>query len=769
MSSERWERTKQILEEALRLAPERRRSYLDSACGTDPELRVEVESLIASHEEAGSQFLAVGAADVLLATSQNSPMAPANQIIGRYRLLEELGRGGMGQVWLAEQTAPMKRQVALKLIKGGMFDTSALQRFQLERQSLAIMDHPSIAKVFDAGATSDGQPYFVMEYVAGVPITDYCDKKKLKIPERLELFIEVCEGVQHAHQKAIIHRDLKPANILVVEVDGKPLPRIIDFGLAKSTTPDVLGDAQFTMAGSFLGTPGYMSPEQADPNVQDVDTRTDVYSLGAVLYVLLCGSLPFETEQRRKQPLHEALQQLREEDPPRPSTKAGTQNEATKTTAESRGTEPEQLVSSLRGDLDWITMKALERERARRYATPSELVADIRRYLSHEPVQARPASVSYRMQKYVRRHRIGMAVAGILAAVLVAFAAVQSVQLRRITRERDRADRIAQFMTGIFKVSDPNERVGNTVTAREVLDKASKDIDTGLSKDPELQARMMHVMGNAYSNLGLYARAQSLFERSFKISSSAVGQENPETLSTMNDLSWALFQQGRLTEAESLQRKVLEVQRRVLGSENNATLGTAANLAVTLDELGNHAEAEKLQREVFEKRKHLLGTDAFDTLAAMDNLCVMLVHNGKLDEAEKLERETLAIQLRVFGTDNLGTISSMINLAGIQKDMGRDEEAEKLFRQTLDLEGRVLGPDQPETAETKYDLACLLARRGQIEETLSLLRQAVDHGLHPRIALKIENEPDFDSFHADPRFAALVAYAKERAGARKEN
>jgi serine/threonine protein kinase len=203
-----------------------------------------------------------------------------------------------------------------------------------------------------------------MEYVAGVPITDYCDKKKLKIPERLELFIQVCEGVQHAHQKAIIHRDLKPANILVVEVDGKPLPRIIDFGLAKSTTPDVLGDAQFTLAGSFLGTPGYMSPEQADPNVQDVDTRTDVYSLGAVLYVLLCGSLPFGTEQRRNQPLHEALQQLREEDPPRPCTKAGTQNEATKTTAESRGTEPAQLVIWLRGDLDWITMKALERERA---------------------------------------------------------------------------------------------------------------------------------------------------------------------------------------------------------------------------------------------------------------------------------------------------------------------------------------------------------------------------------------------------------------------
>jgi serine/threonine protein kinase len=765
MSTERWEETKRILEEALRLAPERRQAYLNFACGTDRELRAEVESLIASHEEAGSQFLAVAAPDLLLATVQNSPTTPASQVIGRYRLLEELGRGGMGQVWLAEQTAPMKRQVALKLIKGGMFDSSALQRFQSERQSLAIMDHPSIAKVFDAGATPEGQPYFVMEYVPGVPITDYCDKKKLKIPERLELFIQLCEGVQHAHQKAIIHRDLKPANILVVEVDGKPLPRIIDFGLAKGVTPEVLGEAQFTIAGSFLGTPGYMSPEQAEPNVQDVDTRTDVYSLGAVLYVLLSGSLPFETEKRQNQPLHEVLRQLRDEDPPRPSTKVGTRRDSIKNTSDARGAEPKHLVSLLRGDLDWITMKALERDRTRRYATPSELAADIRRYLRHEPVQARPASLSYRVRKYVRRHRIGVAVAGTLVAVLVAFAVVQSVQLRRITRERDRADRIAQFMTGIFKVSDPMERVGNTVTAREVLDKASKDIDAGLSKDPELQARMMHVMGTAYKNLGLQSQAQSLFERSIKVGSAALGPENPETLRTMNDLSWTLFQQGHLAEAEHLQRKVLEIQRRVLGPEHLDTLGTMGQLASTLCDEGNCAEAVKLDREVLEKKKRLLGPEAFDTLVTMDNLSTELSIEGRLEEAEKLEQKTLEIQLRVFGLENLGTISSMINLASIRREMGRYEDAEKLFRQTLDLEGRVLGPDQPETAETRYDLACLLARRGQVEEALSLLQQAVDHGLHPRIDLKIDKEPDFNSLHADPRFAALVAHAKERAAA----
>jgi serine/threonine protein kinase len=760
--SEQWKKIKEIFGAALEQEPSRRPAFLDEVCAQNEELRAEVESLLSAHAESD------GLSEHPWA-SQLAGSGDEFKTIGPYRLIQKLGEGGMGQVWLAEQTQPVRRQVALKLIKTGIFDPSVLQRFQSERQSLAIMDHPSIAKVFDAGGTPDGQPYFVMEYVPGVPITEYCDQSKLKIPERLELFIKVCEGVQHAHQKAIIHRDLKPANILVVDVDGKPLPRIIDFGLAKGVTPYVLGEAQFTLAGSFLGTPGYMSPEQADCGVQDVDTRTDVYSLGTVLYVLLSGSLPFDTEKWRKQPLHEALRQLREEDPPPPSTKTGTQGESTKTTAEARGTEPKQLVSLLRGDLDWITMKALERDRVRRYATPSELAADCRRYLRHEPVQARPASVFYRIQKYVRRHRIGVAVAGTLAAVLVAFSVVQSVQLRRITRERNRADRIAQFMTGIFKVSDPNEKVGNNVTAREILDKAAQEIDTGLAKDPELQARMMHEMGKAYLNLGLYARAQSLLERSIKVGSAAVGEENRETLLTKQDLGWTLFQQGHLVEAENLERRLLDTQRRVFGPRDQYTLGTMGNLASTLCEENKCAEAEQLNREVLQQQKSLLGPEAHYTLVTMDNLSVVLDHEGKLAEAEKLERETLDIQLRVSGLESLGTISSMINLGDIERDLGHDEEAEKLYRPALELEGRILGPDQPETAETAYSLACVLIRHGQIEPGLSLLRRAVDHGLQGRVDLGIEKEPYLQSLHGDPRFAALVAHAKERAAAQNAN
>jgi len=344
------------------------------------------------------------------------------------------------------------------------------------------MDHPAIAKVFDAGTTPQGQPYFVMEYVPGLPITYYCDQKKLSIPERLELFIRACEGVQHAHQKAIIHRDLKPANILVVEVDGKPTPRIIDFGLAKAATPTSADESLLTRPGIFLGTPAYMSPEQADPSVQDIDTRTDVYSLGVVLYVLLTGVRPFDTDQK-KQSVDVLLRKLREEDPPTPSSKVATDRDASSATAEARGTEPNHLVGLLRGDLDWITLKALEKDRTRRYGSPSDLADDIRRYLNHEPVVARPASAAYRAQKYVRRHRVAVAVAGGLVLLLAAFSILQAVQLRRTTRERDRANRerdratrITDFMAGMFQVSDPNEARGNSVTAREILDRASNDM-----------------------------------------------------------------------------------------------------------------------------------------------------------------------------------------------------------------------------------------------------------------------------------------------------
>ena len=468
--------------------------------------------------------------------------------IGPYRLLAKLGEGGMGAVWLAEQTSPVTRRVAIKIVKSGRLSDHALQRFDLERQSLAIMNHPAIAKIFDAGSTADGQPYFVMEFVSGSSITTYCNQKRLGPRERVALMIEVCEGVQHAHQKAIMHRDLKPSNILVTEIDGKPVPRIIDFGIAKATQAAVDAETHggFTQAGGMVGTLGYMSPEQA-ASALDVDTRTDVYSLGVVLYELLTGSLPFDVGQWKTRPLHEVLRELCEDDPPRPSTRVST---GSTDAAEHSGTDLRKLTSQLRGDLDWITLKALERERERRYSSPSDLAADLGRYLRDDLVTARPPSLAYSARKFVRRHRIPAAFTAAFAVVLIGFAISMTIERNRARREAETSRRVADFMTRMFEVSDPSESRGNAVTAREILDKASTEIEHGLGQDPQVQARLIQIMGSTYFQLGLYARARTLLEQAVATETRVLGPEAPETLQSSALLGVLLESEGHREQSE---------------------------------------------------------------------------------------------------------------------------------------------------------------------------------------------------------------------------
>ncbi len=629
----------------------------------------------------------------------------------------------MGEVWLAEQTEPVRRQVALKVIKAGMDSAQVVARFEAERQALALMDHPAIATVFDGGTTPQGRPYFAMEYVKGEPITVYSDRHRLNTPERLQLFMQVCEGVQHAHQKGIIHRDLKPSNVLVTIQDERPVPKIIDFGVAKATSQHLTERSLFTELGVLIGTPEYMSPEQAEMGSLDIDTRTDIYALGVLLYELLTGSIPFDRKELRQAGFAEVQRIIREKEPPRPSARITQLGPDSAETAKNRRTELRRLANDLRGDLDWITMRALDKDRTRRYQTANVLAMDVRRHLANEPVMAGPPSAAYRAAKFVRRHRVGVAAAVLLVVLLGGFAAAMAMQARRIARERDTAQRLATFMVDLFNVSDPSEARGNTITAREMLDKGAKKVLQGLKDEPQTKAILMATMGNVYSNLGLYEPATPLLEEALQ-TRRQVGSQ-PEIAKSVSDLAWLLLRKGEYKNAERLFREGLSTRREFLGNQHVEVAESLFGLGAVLFYEGDYAGAEPPYREALSIRRGLLGNDHRATAASLEALGTVLHVKGEFANAEPYYREALEIERRLLGRDHPKTVSCLSNLAALLHEKGDYGAAETSYREVLASDEKLFGGEHPRVATDLNNLAELLQDDGRIAAAEPLFRRAL--------------------------------------------
>jgi non-specific serine/threonine protein kinase/serine/threonine-protein kinase len=659
-------------------------------------------------------------------TAIPSPSLEPGDRIGPYRLVQKLGEGGMGIVYHAEQEQPIRRRVALKLIKAGMDTAQVIARFESERQALALMDHTNIARVFDAGTTEQGRPYFVMEYVQGVPITEYCDKHRSTTKQRLELLLQVYAGVQHAHQKGIIHRDIKPSNVLVSLQEGRPVPKIIDFGVAKATAKQLTEHSLFTELGVLIGTPEYMSPEQAELTALDIDTRTDVYSLGVLQYELLVGALPFERKELRQRAFDEICRRIREEEPSKPSTRVSKLGSISASLAEQRRTDPRSLARQLRGDLDWITMKALEKDRTRRFGSVDEFAADIKRYLQHEPVGAGPPSAAYRARKFIRRHRVGVAFAAVVVLLLAGLVVTMSIQAARVARERDTAEEVSEFLVRLFEVSDPSESRGRTITAREVLDKGVERIEHELTDQPEIRGRLLHTMGSVYRGLGLYESSRPLLEGALENRRALYGDAHPETLLPLVDLARLNLKRGSYGKSEEQYRRLLELSRRVHGKEHRNTLAAMNGLGNVLRILGRYDEAEPLLAGALDAGRRMLGPEDVITLATMVNLAVLRVRQGRFDDARPLFLESLEIRRDKGEGDSLSALATMIELAWLCVKQGRYEEARDWYTDALDHRRRILGEEHPDTLTIMSSLANVYRILGDGEQAESLFLEALE-------------------------------------------
>ena len=765
----------EILAEALaQPSPEALECYLGEACGHDEELRDQVNSLLKAHHGAGN-FLRQSI--VMPGGNGASTGEGPGMMIGRYKLLQEIGAGGFGLVFMAEQQEPVRRMVALKILKAGMDSREVIARFEAERQALALMDHPNIARVLDGGTTPGGRPYFVMDLVKGIPLTEFCERHQLPVEARLRLFVKVCTGVQHAHQKGVIHRDLKPTNVLVTLHDGEPVPKVIDFGIAKAIGQKLTERTLFTRYEQLIGTPAYMSPEQAEWSGLDVDTRSDLYSLGVLLYELLTGTTPLQKETLARAALDEVRRLIREAEPPKPSTRltalmsagnrlsppagirqAGPQQETPANLTD--GASLRRRLQAVQGDLDWIVMKALEKDRARRYETVNGLARDVERHLKGEPVVACPPSRLYQFRKLVQRHRLAITAASAVVAALVIGFSVSTwmfFQERAAKREQTRLrlqseandtkaraaaakdQQIAEFLKDMLKGVGPAVALGqDTTLLKEILNKTANRLATALTNQPAVEAELRDTLRSVYHDLGDYTKAEGFAREVVALRRKSLGPDSPLLAVALGSLADELSGQGKLAEAETTAREALILARKAPGIEPDQVAGTLNNLASALEGQGKLAEAEGLYREAVAIARKLPGDPGEELAADLNGLANTLRDEHKLPEAESTFREALAIIRKVQGPEDPRTALTLNNLALAVQDQGKLAEAEPILLEALLVTRKVSGEDHPDYAGFLSSFAGNLLEQGKVQQAEALFREAYEK---ERKALGVDN-PD---------------------------